>query len=112
MEVTVNYVDGTSKKSPIEDWPILRGDGVDWVEVYNGGVLRVSSQSIYWIYPEGSSFVVGWGSVGYDPNPLTEVVCTQDGIQTERKIMYMPDLPHQSVKLGWWWPGKKRPANG
>lgn len=85
---------------------------MDTVTIYTAeGSRTAQAQSLYWLYPEGDTWVVGEGSVRYDPNPLTEVVCSEAGM-TERSIDYMPDLGLHRVKLGWWRPGEPRPSNG
>ena len=113
MEVTVAYTDGSVLHAPLEQWPSLRGEGVDWVEITSpSGVNRLASASLYWLYREGMNIVVGCGSLRYDPNPLTEIVIGPDGSQQERSIMFCPDMLLCDVKLGHWWPGKPRPLDG
>lgn len=108
----VGYVSGPPLLAPAAWWTTLPAEGVDWVEVINGGRVRLASASLYWLYPEGEAWVVGRGSIRYDPNPLTEVLCFPDGTQVEREIDYMPDLHLPDIKLGWWWPGAERPPRG
>jgi len=112
MKVRIGYVDGSVIEVDPSVWTTVKAEGVDWVEVDNGGKVKIASASVYWLYPEKNAFVAGWGSLRYDPNPLTEIVCYSDGTQEERRPSYLPDLQHSQVKLGWWWPGKPRPAYG
>lgn len=112
VRVRVGYVTGPTLSAEAGDWASLPGEGVDWVEVTNGGSVRIASASLYWLYPEGDAWVAGWGSVRYDPNPLMEIICYTDGRQIERHIDYMPDLRLVDVKLGHWWPGEPRPPRG
>lgn len=114
VQLRVEYVDGSSVVGDPWKWTAFwRGEGVDWVEISNGaGTTRVSGHSLYWVYLEGPAWVVGGGSIGYT-NPLGEViVAAGTGNHEYREIEYMPDLPHRAVKLGHWWPGKKRPPHG
>lgn len=109
MNVQVEYVDGSTQIAPLELWPDLRGDGVDSVTISTPhGSRRAASHSLYWLYPEDSTWVTGEASVGYDPNPLTEVVFNEEWM-AERKVDYLPDLKLEQIKLGWWVPGRPRP---
>lgn len=110
MRVRVRYVDGSEYAVAPDDWTTLPGAGVDVVYLLTAsGDRRSGSHSLYWLYPEGDSWVAGEGSVRYDPNPLVEVIVAPDGRMTERTIPYMPDLRLSQVKLGWWRPGEERP---
>lgn len=105
--VTIHYVDGTDQTG---SWSELDTEGVDRVSIHTAtGTISLASASLYWMYAEEECWVAGWGSVRYDPNPLTEIVIAPDGSQTERGVPFMPDLRLRDVKLGWWWPGKERP---
>lgn len=109
--VTIFYVDGNNLKIPPKDWGKARADGVDYVELSNdAGTIRVSGHSLYWLYPEGDAWVIGAGSIGYT-NPLGETIVGV-GNHKYRVIDYLPDLSHDSVKLGHWWPNKERPPHG
>jgi hypothetical protein len=111
LRVRVLYVDGATLEAPISHWSLLPGEGVDRVTVITpAGNREAQSASLYWLYPENDHWVVGEGSVRYDPNPLREVVISPDGTMTERRIDYLPDmLLRRDVKLGHWRPGEARP---
>jgi hypothetical protein len=107
----VGYVDRQAIRAEPSEWPRLPSEGVDFVELENGaGSVRVSGHSLYWLYLEGDSWVIGGGSIGY-ANPLGETVVGV-GNHQYRAIEYMPDLAARQVKLGHWWPGKERPPHG
>ena len=109
--IRVSYVSGRVIEARPEDWPDLPSEGVDAVELTNdAGTARVSGHSIYWLYREGPSWVLGGGSIGYT-NPLGETLVGV-GNHQYRQIDYMPDLLARQVKLGHWWPGKERPPHG
>lgn len=111
--VHVQYVDGSARRGSPENWRVFPGEGVDWVEVTDPlGTVHMAAASLYWLYPEGAGWVAGWASVGYDPNPVTEIVFDGMGGQQERKLRYLPDLHHRDVKLGHWWLGTSEPADG
>lgn len=111
--ITVCYVDGTTQSGSIETWPNLRPDGVDRVELLTAtGTVVVSAASAYWLYRENENWIIGWASFRYDPNPLCEIIVASDGFQTERQREFAPDLYHQDIKLGWWWPGTEGPVDG
>lgn len=98
----IAYVDGTVQQGTAEGWPYLRSDGVDSVTLIDGDLsVRFASASLYWLYAEDGEWVSGCASVGYDPNPIREII----GTDRERLRPYLPDLAHEQVKLGWWWPG-------
>lgn len=106
LNITIEYSQGQTTIAA-HLWPIARSDDVQQVTAEcNGLSVMFQAQSIYWFYPEGENWIIGAGSVRYDPNPLTEVVIAPDGTQTERKREYMPDLTHDRVKLGWFKDGK------
>lgn len=107
LDVVVSYVDGQETRASLEDWPTMRADGIDSVTIVDGDLsVRYASASLYWCYPEGDEWVSGCASVGYDPNPIREVI----GTSREREVKYLPDLRHDQVKLGWWWPGTDGPV--
>ena len=100
--VTVRYVNAVEVFTPVAAWPDIRSDGVDWVDLTDdaGAASRIQGQSVYWLYREGDSWVVGGGVVGH-PEVMEVVV---PGHQW-RRPRRMPDLGHGQVKLGWWLPG-------
>lgn len=102
----ISYVDGTTKRSTAEDWVNLPSEGINYIIIDN---IRICCASLYWLYPEDDHYVVGWGSVRYDPNPLTEIEL-YGGLQKERQIEYMPDLKISQIKLGYWWLNQPRPV--
>ena len=110
--VRVGYVDGRKLEGSIDQWSQLPSEGVDWVEVGINSFTRTSGNSIYWVYPEDASWVMGAAPAGYGKLP-PEIVIAADGTQTARTIEFMPDLHLEEVKLGWWWPEeKRRPIDG
>lgn len=105
--IRVGYVSGRTLEAAPEDWPGLPSEGVDFVEFTNeAGMVGVSGHSLYWLYRERESWVVGGGTVG-SRNPLGETVVGK-GDHRYREIDFMPDLSIGAVKLGAWWPGKER----
>lgn len=110
--VEVTYVNGEQRTGPPELWATWPGEGVDRVTGFNStGFVQVASASLYWLYREDGYWVLGTGSVRYDPNPLTEIVWVDSG-QLERQVRFMPDLLLRYVKLGHWWPGTSEPVDG
>jgi hypothetical protein len=106
VRVTVHYVDGSRVTCPAEDWVHVRADGVDTVVVANpSGCTTFHGRSAYWLYPEGEAWVAGAASFGYDRHHVPEVLVHPDGVMETRRFEYVPDLKHEQVKLGWWWPG-------
>lgn len=110
VRVRIHYVDGAEVEVAADEWPRLRGDGVDWVRILHQGSTLLQAHSLYWLYREGSTWVAGCGSVSYDPNPLVELLFMANGTMREREREFMPDLPHSAVKLGWWWVGTDGPV--
>ena len=111
MRVHVRYIDGRTLSADPDDWSILPSEGLDEVALENAaGTAHSSGHSVYWLYPEGSTWVLGGGSIGYT-NPLGETV-VGSGNHEYRQIEYMPDLRHDQVKLGAWWPSVERPPHG
>lgn len=112
--VAVTYVDQEGTwDADASDWPLLRADGVDEVVIYNAsGASHIAGCTLYWVYPEGDVWVRGGAGLGmgyadkgeYLP---PETLCLPDGTQTHRTVEWVPDLPHDAVKLGWWYPGTK-----
>lgn len=101
MRVRIEYVDGTSTEGDAEDWPRLRSDGVDRVNVAG---IWIAGHSLYWLRREDGGYSAGAAS--FYPNPLFGVFISDEGVQTERDIEFVPDLRHDEVKLGWWWRGE------
>lgn len=88
---------------PVAEWTRVAGEDVQYLTVgVPGAVTSFQAASLYWLYWEDDTVVVGSGSVRYDPNPLTEILIARDGKQTERKREFFPDLRLPQVKLGWW----------
>lgn len=111
MNIRIVYVDNQQiEVSSAAAWEIARGEGIDYIEISNPLLCHIHSASLYWLYEEHDTLVAGWGSVRYDPNPLTEILFYKDGNQEERKIEFMPDLRLSQVKLGHWWPGTSGPV--
>ena len=112
IRLHVKYVDGAYFDIPVHDWTSLDGQGIDYIEIGVEHFTKTSGHSIYWVYPEGDTWVMGSGPVGYGAiSP--EVVVAQDGTQLARDIQFMPDLHHSDIKLGWWWPDvEQRPIDG
>jgi hypothetical protein len=105
--VRAAYVDGSVEEGSPHEWSSWPGHGVDWAEIGHARFTRVSGMSVYWLYPEEESWVLGGGPVGYG-NLVPETVVGGDDQHATRQIGYMPDLPLTSVKLGWWWPSEPR----
>lgn len=104
--VRVSYTSGATMTVPVEDWPNIRGDGVDEVTLILDEIHthRLSGHSLYWLYREEDAWVIGCGTVGNQP--LTaEGVYHDDGRTEARPLEWMPDLRHSEIKLGWWRPG-------
>ena len=103
VEVRYNRPD-TTLKFGVDQWPIVRADGVQWIRIScNGLSHEVEGRSIYWIYEQGGFIVIGGGCIRYDSRLITEVLINPEtGRQHERLREYMPDLEHKQVKLGWW----------
>jgi len=103
MEVVIEYEDSTVDVGGAQDWTTMRSDGVQSVTLVNGRYkTEFAGASLYWLYPEGETWVAGQTGVKYDPNPIVEIVTLPDGTQIERRCPYLPDLQHATVKLGWW----------
>lgn len=103
--LAIRYVDGSWFRGSVLDWERSRADGVDEVVIGNPRTCSFAGGSVYWLYPEGDTWVAGSGGVGasYGPdNPPPEIVFLSDGRQVARRIRHMPDLLHSQVKLGWW----------
>lgn len=102
--IRIRYVDGREIFASATSWATLPSQGVDWVEIGHDHYTRTSGMSIYWLYREAALWVMGSGPVGYGTLPA-EVLVGSDDQHASRPIEFMPDLPHELVKLGWWWPG-------
>jgi hypothetical protein len=103
---TIYYVDGEVIEDSGDFWKYTRGDGVDRVVIRNeSGASNFGGNSAYWLYQEDDMWVAGQASFRYSPTLPPEVLFFPDGTQKIRRIQYVPDLEHSSVKLGWWWPG-------
>jgi hypothetical protein len=100
--VVVCYVNGQVIETTVGGWSLLRGDGIDHVDLIDdaGNASRIQGQSVYWLYQEGDAWVAGGGIVGHP-----EIIETAVPGHGFRRPQHMPDLAHDQVKLGWWLPG-------
>lgn len=101
ITVTVRYVDGSEAAACVWDWPSLRSDGVDYVDVCgeDGVKDRIQGQSVYYLHAEDDHWVIGGGIVG--DREMIEVVVP--GHQW-RHPTRLRDLRHDQIKLGHWLP--------
>ena len=97
--VEVRYVNGHLIEAAPSGWPMLRGDGVDYVDLRadNGQAYRVQGRSVYWLHREDGLWVVGGGTV----TDVVEVVASPDGFEV-RHPEHMPDVATDQAKWGWW----------
>jgi hypothetical protein len=104
--IDVRYVDGTELAITPDTWPDVRSDGVDRVTLRfpAGTASHWQGRSLYWLYYEDDHWVIGMASFTYSPVQPPEVLFWKDGRQEERRWEHVPDLRHEDVKLGWWWP--------
>jgi hypothetical protein len=98
IQVVVRYVDGSQESGMAQHWRSMRSEGVDWIEVDH---VRIHAQSLYWLRREGEHWRVGGAS--FYQQPSFEVEIGEEG-QREVPVEWVPDLLHDDVKLGWWWP--------
>lgn len=97
--VEVRYVNGHLITAAPSGWPMLRGDGVDYVDLLvDDRGYRMQGQSVYWVYREAGLWVLGGGTV----RDVREVVATPSGVFEPRNPEHMPDVTVGRVKLGWW----------
>ena len=100
--LAVRYVNGEIAQAEAEQWPTLRADGVEYVDIrVDGQGYRIQGRSVYWLYRVGETWLLGGGLVGESG---IEEVSAREGASpfVVRHPRYMPDLPHNAVKLGWW----------
>lgn len=102
--VKITYNNNITQTGSLSDWSRLRSDGVQTILVTVNGLSAFRhASSIYWVYEENENWVLGSGSVRYDPNEISEILINKvHGNQIERKRSFMPDLTIDKVKLGWW----------
>jgi len=103
MNVEILYEDHTTVSGDAEDWATMRSDGVQEITLIHGRYRNVfHGASLYWLYREELNWVAGQTGVKYDPNMITEIITFPSGKQEERQCVYLPDLQHNEIKLGWW----------
>jgi hypothetical protein len=90
----------------------MSSEGVHSVLVTNGrrGVA-VSGRSLYWLRQVGDDLHVGGATLGYGEDHVVETIVHPDGTQQAVRREFVPDLAHDEVKLGWWWPGTEGAVN-
>lgn len=97
--IEVRYVNGHLIEAAPSGWPILRGDGLDYVDLRcDGQAYRMQGRSCYWLYREDGLWVVGGGTV----TDVDEVVAAPGGVFERRAPEFMPDLAADRVKWGHW----------
>jgi hypothetical protein len=98
MRLAVRYVNGQVIETTVDGWPLLRADGIDYVDlVAERTGYRMQGCSAYWLRQEGGLWMLGGGTVV----DVQEVVASPDGFDV-RRPEHMPDIAHGNVKLGWW----------
>lgn len=105
MRLRVRYTDGTVHEGTCEDWPSLRGDGVDAVWIGDDDLVHpqgtpLIGYPLYWLYAQGDVWIVGRSAVGTNEAPR-EYLYDTTGV-TVRTLKTMPDLRHADLKIGWW----------
>jgi len=112
-KVIVKYVDGTSAEGPFQYWPSMRSDGVDQVIiVVSNGETKIAGMTLYWLYEDvdgnwhRGGAALGPGYIGGNSNPMPpEIIIHPDETMSQSPLDWVPDMPHDVVKLGWWYPG-------
>lgn len=99
MRLAVCYVNGQLLETTTDGWPLLRGDGIDHVDlVGENTAYRIQGRSVYWLRQEDGLWVLGGGIV----TDVEEVAAQPNGGFDIRRPEHMPDVAHGDVKLGWW----------
>lgn len=98
MRLAVRYVNGQLIETTPGGWTMLRGDGVDYVDLVGERTgYRMQGRSVYWLRQENRLWVAGGGTV----TDVVEVVASPDGFQV-RRPEHMPDVAADQAKWGWW----------
>ena len=110
IKVTVWYTDGEVVEASPSDWPTLRSDGVDYIQIDNAqGAVQFNGKSLYWCRDNGDgSFTFGGASyyVDHEGGETT----FDDTTQTHHSLPDgVPDMTIDQVKLGWWKPNLPKP---
>ena len=98
--VEVRYVNGHLITAAPSGWPMLRGDGIDYVDLRagDGQAYRVQGRSVYWLHREDGLWVAGGGTI----TDVEECVAEPGGGFSVRHPEHAPDLTAEQMKLGWW----------
>lgn len=99
VTVRIEYVDGEIREFPADRWADERADGVYLMIVDRTTFMGYSA---YWLYREEYAWVAGAASFGYDEEFSPEIIYYDGGEQEARWFLYVPDLKHDVIKLGWW----------